>query len=233
MKLLEILKTALFTKRCALCGEVIAVDETFCEECLKPPEISGEICKFCGCSSIDCRCRKHKSEYKQIVAPFYYDGSVVRAVNSFKENDMPFIADYLSERMVEAITRNYADIAFDMITFVPLDELKIRVRGYNQSQLLADRISKRINVPVMEVLYKCRYTGTLHKNKKHIKRSVMVFGAYDVYEECKQELDGKTILLIDDVKTTGSTLNECAKMLKIYGAKEVYAASAAITKKAD
>lgn len=231
MKIIEFIKATLFTKRCALCGEVIELDREFCEECLAPPAISGEICKTCGCSKSDCTCNKNKNEYKQITAPFYYDGSVVRAIHNFKESDMPFIADYLSDEMCRSAAKNFDGISFDLITFVPLDELKIRTRGFNQSKLLAEKIGSKTDTPVKEILYKCRHTGTLHKNKSKLKRSVIVFGAYDVYEDCKDIIDGKTILLVDDVKTTGSTLNECAKMLKIYGAEAVYAVSAAITKK--
>ncbi|MCH5314306.1 MAG: ComF family protein [Eubacterium sp.] len=231
MKILDVIKTALFTKRCALCGEVVEVDETFCEDCKNPPVITGEICKSCGCAIDDCSCKKNKNEYKQIISPFYYEDSVVKAINSYKEREMLFIADYLSKEMCTAISKYYSDINFDLITFVPLGELKHRTRGFNQSQLLAEKIGTQICVKTEEVIYKSRHTGTLHKNKSNVKRAAIVFGAYDVYEECKNEIVGKTILLIDDVKTTGSTLNECAKMLKIYGAKEVYALTASITKK--
>ena len=78
------------------------------------------------------------------------------------------------------------------------------------------------------MLYKKRYTGVQHK-KSATKRKADLFGAFDVREDFADAVEGKTILLIDDIKTTGATLNECAKMLKLYGAEEVDVCTFAIT----
>ena len=82
----------------------------------------------------------------------------------------------------------------------------------------------------MDALKKSRYTGVQHY-KSFENRTAQIYGSYDVKDSAKSKIIDKNILLIDDVKTTGSTLNECAKMLKIYGAKSVHCATLALTKK--
>lgn len=227
---LKDLLKVLLPARCSLCGEVIELNKKYCEKCKNPPVIKAPLCISCGASKKDCSCKKHKNEYKQIVAPYYYADQIVVAIHRFKESDMPFLAKKLADDMTKCITENYCEINFDIITFVPLRELHQMRRGFNQSELLADIISENISVPVEPLLEKVRYTGVQH-HKNMQRRKADVFGAYDVADEYKSDLYDKIILLIDDVKTTGSTLNECAKMLKIRGAKEVYCASAAITKR--
>lgn len=225
---LNTFSVALFPKRCELCGEVIEINQTVCNRCRTLPLIKPPLCEYCGVSKDDCHCRKHKNEYKQIVAPYYYKDSIVTAIHRFKNNDMPFLCSRLGDDMYHCITELYSEIAFDAVSYVPLREFHQRTRGYNQSELLAQYVADKMNVPVFPMLKKVRYTGVQH-HKSAAERKAAVFGSYDVSDEFKNLLDGKIILLIDDVKTTGSTLNECAKMLKIYGAKSVYCSVAAIT----
>lgn len=229
------LKTALsqlalivFPKRCALCGEVIELTDKLCERCRNISKIKAPICEFCGASSDDCTCKKHKNEYKRVVAPYYYEDSMISAIHRFKSSDMTFLADSFAFDMLTVINDNYCDIVFDYVTFVPLRKFKERCRGYNQSQLLARKISSALGVELLPLLKKVRYTGVQHY-KSAKARKADVFGAYDVSEKYAQSVNGKTILLIDDVRTTGSTLNECAKMLKIYGANSVYCATVCIS----
>lgn len=220
----------LFTNRCRLCGEVIEFDEVYCAECLNVKKIQEPLCEYCGCSKSDCTCKKHKNEFKQIVAPYYFEECISRAVHNFKENDMPFLGVELSKDMYDVVMKNYDDINFDFVTFVPFRHFHQSKRGYNQSEILASNIAENLNIPCIEVLKKVRNTGVQHK-KNEKQRKADIFGAFDVYDKYKTELFGKTILLVDDVKTTGSTLNECSKMLRIYSASAVYCVSAAVTKR--
>lgn len=224
------LSFAFVTRRCEMCGEVIELDESLCPDCKSLSLIDAPRCKYCGCSKDDCDCKKHKSEYKQIVAPYYYKDSIVRAVHHFKGDDMPFLSKRFSADMANMVKQYYGDIDFDYITYVPLRRFKEIKRGYNQSRLLGECLSKELNVKCVAFLKKVRYTGVQH-HKSAKQRKADVFGAYDIADKYKNKVSDKTILLIDDVKTTGSTLNECAKMLNIYGAKGVYALTFALTAK--
>lgn len=227
---LKTMSYAIVPRRCAICGEIVELDESLCDECKSVQKISSPRCMHCGCSRDDCNCKKHKNEYKQVAAVYYYNSSIIRAVHNFKDLNMPFLSNRFSDDMLGVIDELYSEVVFDCITFVPLRRFRELKRGYNQSQLIAKQLSKAMNVQCIPLLKKIRYTGVQH-NKTAKQRKADVFGAYDVSDKFKNSIEDKTILLVDDVKTTGSTLNECAKMLNIYGAKEVYAISFALTKK--
>ena len=113
-----------------------------------------------------------------------------------------------------------------MIMFVPMTRKKERKRGYNQSKLLAERISEMTYLPVLKgILIKRRETKNQHDLSYH-ERLDNLHGSYEITD--KSVIKGKTILLCDDVKTTGATLNECAFELRINGAKAVYSICAAV-----
>lgn len=218
------------TNRCSLCGEVVEIDAKLCDECAANDKIKLPRCGECGCFKDDCVCCGKKSEYNAVTAPYYYIGSTIRGVHNFKNNDMPFLAASFAKEMYGEIKREYKGVDFDYIAYVPLTEKRWLKRGFNQSQLLAQELEKLMNIKAEPLLIKIRDTGVQHL-KTARQRAADAYGSYDVAGKYKYLLSGKTILLTDDVKTTGATLNECAKMLKIYGAKAVYCAAFAITKK--
>lgn len=228
-KVIQIIKKIVFTNRCKICGSVIELDAQLCDDCANLKQIELPRCMLCGESKADCACKKHKNEYKQIVAPYYYEDTIISAVHNLKDNNMPFLAENMADAVCSCVQKELTDVEFDFITYVPLRKLRERRRGFNQSALIAQGVSKITGIPLKCLLKKVRYTGVQH-HKSRRKRKSAVFGAFDVCDKYKSTLEGKNILLIDDVKTTGSTLNECAKMLKIYGAQSVYCAAFAITK---
>lgn len=217
---------ALFPRRCELCGSIVALDICRCDNCLNLPQIKGDVCSSCGCAKSDCNCKKHKNEYKAIIAPYYYKDYAVCCVHRFKFNDYPELSVAMAKDIAHCVKERYNDIDFDCVTYVPLSKKRFKKRGYNQSQLLAESIGSEIGVEVKNLLYKV-FDNKSQRTQSHRERKVNVYGAYDLIDNV--DVADKTILLIDDVKTTGSTLNECAKMLKIYGAKSVYCATFAIT----
>ena len=121
----------------------------------------------------------------------------------------------LTEKNTDKIWKN------SILVPVPLDIEKLKNRGYNQSEELANELSKIINVPVVSnVLIKIKHTDSQMKLKKH-EREKNVEGAFMV----KKPFDfaqGKKIFLVDDVYTTGSTMQECARVLRDAGAKTVW-----------
>lgn len=219
---------AFIPDRCRICGTVVELDTNLCNDCHNLPSILSPVCESCGANVDDCSCKKSKNEYKQIIAPYYYKDSIVKGIHNFKENDMPFLAKEYAHDMADCFNQYYSDIKFDFITFVPARTFKKRVRGFNQSELLANELSLLLNIPVKDVLKKISYSGTQH-HKTAKERKADVFATIDINDKYKSQLADKTVLLVDDVKTTGATLNECAKMLKIYDSKAVYALTFAIT----
>jgi len=227
---LKELSYAVYPKRCELCGEVVAFDEKLCENCLNLELISGELCKKCGNPKAECSCSKHEKtpEFKAFIAPYYYEESVATAANRFKDFGFPELAYEMGEAMAKQIEIYYKDICFDLITYVPLTKEKLKTRGYNQSELLAKEIEKRLNIPCEELILKIKATPQQKKSSAKQRRTNLR-GSFDLKTGIRVE--DKTILLIDDIKTTGSTLNECAYVLNAYGARAVYAAAFCMTKR--
>ena len=233
---------AFFPKRCSLCGKVINPHYSLCSECRNASFfINGEICLLCGAEKQSCICKKHKNSYSAICSPFYYEGGAKRAVLRLKYGNPSAYAKSLSGYMAECVKKNYTDKTIDEICFVPMTKRQLRERGFNQSELLADGLSAFLGIPVRRYLVKAFETKQQHTLKESLRKG-NVLGAYDITEVFENPSlkersvnsispEGKTILLCDDIKTTGSTLNECAKMLLLAGAKEVVCVTAAITKK--
>ena len=135
------------------------------------------------------------------------------------------LADILAEKMAECVKTDFKDIEFDFICYIPFTTSQKIQRKYNQSELLAEKLSKKLNIPLSNIMVKLFDTNSQHKmNLKY--RAGNVFGVYDVKE--KVDVTGKTILLVDDVRTTGATLNDCARILKIRGAEKVYCTVAVV-----
>lgn len=217
----------IFPKRCDICGEVVALDDTRCENCLLAKRIAEERCYDCGREKNICECKKHKlkNDYEMVIAPFYYDEKLVGAIHRLKFGNRPELALGMANEIINCIKEEYKDISFDAVTYVPLTDKRKKARGYNQSQLLASHISKALNIPLEDTLYRELEDNPLRgKSAKH--RKADIFGAFDINKDINP--NNKIYLLIDDVKTTGATLNECAATLDIYGAKATYCATFAI-----
>lgn len=199
-----------FPPRCPYCGTVIKSGMQACSACLLlfpgtpfVRRLYGETC----------------------VTPFCYDGVFRKAIISFKFYDHPQYARQLALAMRGAVEKELPDISFGLVTCVPLSKQRGKERGYNQSQLLAKAFAREINAPFIPALCKTRDNLPQHSLPKN-KRCGNVRG---VYALCcpPQKIAGKTILLIDDIVTTGSTLHECSRVLKEYGAAGVVCAAAA------
>ena len=160
-----------------------------------------------------------------MAAPFYSDGAVYQGLLRLKRFDDPQAIAYFANQMAAVIRREFAEESPCVVTAVPMLTSERYDRGYNQSELLAKAVAKRLNLPYQPVLTKC-YATKPQKSLSAWQRSGNVLGVYDVIHTA--EIANKCVLLIDDVLTTGATTDECAKMLKLYGASRVLCAAVAI-----
>lgn len=218
-----------FPNRCIFCNEVIGPYDNMCTSCEdKLPWIRGELCEYCGSKKEDCDCKKrHSNFYDGIAAPLYYVGDVRKSIHNFKFKDDKNAYKVFAELMNDTRREVYNDIEFDYITYTPMSKRHRRKRGYNQSELLAERISELSGITFAEdMIQKIYPTRIQHKCVHWTERKGNLLGAFDVNQ--KYNVEGKNILLIDDVKTSGATLSECGKMLFLYGAENVYCLTAAI-----
>ena len=147
---------------------------------------------------------------------------VKRGIRALKNADYSVTVDAFTAEMAEVIRREYGGITFDAVTSVPLHPTDYRRRGFDQAARLARRLAEQLELPYLPLLRKL-YRTRPQKELPSVQRSGNLLGVFDV----TQPMEGKRILLVDDLITTGATLDECAKMLKLYGAAEVYAVTAA------
>ena len=154
----------------------------------------------------------------------------IRPILRFKFKGYKNYSKFFAEVMAKGVTQKFGNIKFDCITYVPLRPERKRSRGYNQSECIASDISSIINVPCEELISKIKSNHIQHE-LDFSSRIENVKGVYAVKNE--RAVKGKTILLCDDIITTGSTLRECAKTLLESGAKEVYCCAIASVFKQD
>lgn len=219
----------LYPQRCRFCNNVIDIRREICHTCENTLQrIEGDICKLCGMGENDCKCGHKKHFYKYICAPFYYEGAASRAIWNLKFNNKIKFSMPLAEDMVKAFNAHYSEYDFDLCTFVPSAKEAFKERGYNQAELLAKDFCEITGVKCVDLLEKIFHTESQH-NLSSAERSGNLVGAIALKDSV--DIENMRILLIDDIKTTGATLNECAKMLLIGGAAEVFCLTVAITKK--
>lgn len=190
---------------CCLCGkELPLTEEGLCEDCLAA-------LKFANAPA-------PAAELDGMTAGLVYEEGIAHAFYRFKTQEETYLAAFFAQFM-----RVEEDWHADVIVPVPLHPFKLWMRTYNQSELLARALSKNCGVPVnTELLRRTRYTGA-QKRRTAAQRRTALKNAFAASDEVK----GLSIVLVDDVVTTGSTLTACAKALKKAGAARVYAACAA------
>ncbi len=222
--------TVIFTKRCRFCKNICSITDTVCDSCAEDISgIEGDICFSCGCSKLICNCNKKFHYYESVCAPYYYEGAAQKAVVSLKSKITPRISDALSDDMSKCVEHHYKHLFFDYCTFVPMHSDDENKRGFNQSKILAENVAKTLEIPFAELIKKDFKTKSQHKLPEAMRYGNLS-GAFSFNKFCNLDLTDKRILICDDIKTTGATLDECTKILLFAGAAEVRCVSACITK---
>jgi ComF family protein len=146
-------------------------------------------------------------------------------IHHFKYGQKTHLATLLGRAMALIILNDNVLYHADMIVPVPLFWLKRLKRGYNQSSLLCGVISENTGLPTITALKRTRYTRTQTKLSDKARKT-NIKNAFSIACGCIKD---KKVILVDDVMTTGATMNECARILKQAGATAVYSCVAAIT----
>lgn len=208
-----------FPRECIECGKV---GDFICIQCAKKftrpipplclrcgkPESSGTFCYECWgkCNGLD-----------SIRSVFIFDGTLRKAVHSLKYHNLRSIAQCLGSYMADYYSAN--GMTGDVLVPVPLHDLRIRERGYNQSGLLASEISRNVGIPVNQTFLKrirnCKPQARTSGVEERRRNMENAFGCTG------NGVNGLDVVVIDDVCTTGATLEACASVLKAAGAKRV------------
>ena len=182
-------------------------------------------CKSCGRSLSDiedlcAECRTREFYFEHAYSVCLYEDALKELIRLFKYKGKIALASNLSGLMIDFLKENSEILDdIDVITFVPLQSGRLRERGFNQSRILASNISKEFAIALFDTLEKT--ARTKHQNElSRIERLSNLDGAFKI-RKGSPGLTGASVLLIDDVMTTGATLDECAKALIEGGAKSV------------
>ncbi|HHY52141.1 MAG TPA: ComF family protein [Clostridiales bacterium] len=222
-ELFDRMVSLVFPKGCVLCGATVAYDDLVCSRCT-PDRREEHTCLFCGNPINRCLCET-RWDFDGAAAPLHYRAETRGAVLQLKKLPDRRIARYLAEEMYLCLRREFPDVAFDWITEVPMHPEKLQKRGFNQGELLAAQLAVLSGVFHRMRLLTCsgplEYQHTLSRNER--------FAAVRDRYALAGSVRGKTILLVDDVLTTGATAQACAACLKEGGAAKVYVLTAAAT----
>ena len=190
--------TALFyPERCPYCSALIEATQIACEKCYetirrKHIPIKGGARGF--------RC----------ISTFAYGGRVRRMILRLKYHDRTQYIPQIAELLRMDIQSTYIGEKFDFITAVPMYHKDLKIRGYNQSALLAKELGKRLDLPYLDTIEKIKKTKKQHHLNYHERKSNLN-GAFKAID--KDAIKGKRVLIIDDIITSGYTLGNCCKVL--------------------
>lgn len=209
----------IYPPRCPGCGRMGVV---FCDRCRARVElIVPPVCRRCGCAlpqdGLCDRCRALPSNLDGILALAVFADPLRQAIHALKYENNTTLAAPLGSMMVELWQRGSVPQA-DLILPVPLHTRRQAERGYNQSRLLARVLGRGVGVPVDEYILTRQRPTLPQVGLDVVERQQNVEGAF----ACRGDVRGKTLVVVDDVCTTGATLEACAAALRAGGAAGVW-----------
>jgi ComF family protein len=225
----------IYPRSCVHCG--VSAPEPMrhvCWDCLADtPKVESPFCICCGdpvagdvqhdyaCFS----CSREKPGFNFARSAARYEGAVGEALRALKYDHSFWVVPDMTALLLACVQAEYSRVEFDLVTSVPLHPVRRRARGYNQSALLGRSLSRQMNVLYKErVVRRVRSTVT-QTGLTAPQRAANVSGAFRT--GFLYQLEGKKILLVDDVMTTGATVSACAKSLVSSGAASVYVVTVA------
>lgn len=205
----QALLALLFPERCACCRAITG---------------GGPLCKGCGekltrLGTPECRPR-HSGGTDRIVAVYAYGGAGAALMRAFKFRGRQSCYEALRPTFEKQMARLLAAEVVDVVTCVPMGRASQRRRGFNQAERIARPLAEYLELPYEALLEKCRQNRTQHD----LSAGERLENVRDVYA-ARRPLAGQTVLLVDDIVTTGATLSACTRVLKAAGAGRVVCAA--------
>lgn len=205
----------LFPPKCVLCGRILERDEM-------------DLCAACRIESSDHPLGRRKIPFVEgWAALWHYEGTVRASLLRYKFHRRRHYARNYGRLLAMRIHREFCD-GFNMIGWVPISRLRRLRRGYDQVELLAQWVCRELGVEPVRCLKKIRHNPPQSGVVGYAQRRANVLGVYAAVEP--ERFQGKRILLLDDIITTGATVSEAARVLLTAGASEVYCAAVAAAK---
>ncbi len=214
----------IFPNKCVCCGEIIGEKEYLCGICNRDIERIkvSKRCYRCGLEKQYCTCKKRVYYFESIISLFEYNGLAKDGIAKYKFGRRSHYGEFFATQMALAVKNEYKDIKFDFICCVPTAKKSKQKYGFDHTKLLCEIMSDMLKIPMYCGILKCNFSSSNQHTKSRNERFSNVSGKYCFTRKVKC----KNVLLIDDIKTTGATLDECAKQLLFAGADRVYCVTA-------
>lgn len=233
-KALDILTGLVYPRRCPVCDDIVTpFGETIHKECKKKIQrVTGATCYKCGkplnenIDSVEyCQdCLRIRHKYDKGYAALIYR-SVSGSVYRFKYTKRAEYADFYAEIIEEVLGDKLRALKADALVPVPMYGFKQRVRGYNQAEILAKAMGRRLNIPVKtNIIKRTRNTVPMKKLDEKARRNNLK----KAFNVTLNDVKLKSIIIIDDIYTTGSTIDEIAHEFRQVGVERIYFCTLAI-----
>lgn len=226
----------LYPPRCSICGKLLRRKEFLCISCRESLFSKTEACPVCayphgrGKECPECRHRKLYIDGMFALGP--YRGNLKRLIQEFKYQGKQEMVHFFTPYIVQGITSRIHSGHWpvpDGLVPIPLCAGRLTQRGFNQAELLAEEAALRLEFPLMNVLVRIKETESQVRLGRR-DRAANLRGAFCLMKEEMQSpgneegsLQEKTLIIIDDIFTSGATINEAARVLRQGGSKKLYA----------
>lgn len=231
----KVILDLLYPQHCPLCDEVLAFDGMqVCDSCLsvqvyvKPP-----YCMKCGKTIEDITeeycgdCRQLPKSFERGFPVFAYDGGIKDALYAFKYKNQRSYGDFFADCMYKKYGEEFNSLQLDGVIPVPIHRKKRKIRGYNQAEMLARPLAKYLELPVYPA-YILRVVNT--NPQKELNDKIRMKNLNNAFKIGENTIKLKKVLLVDDIYTSGATIEACARVLMDAGVEKVYYTSVAIGK---
>jgi len=225
----------IYPQRCPVCQTALSSGrELMCQNCMfkfrEKKRLLGPYCPSCKRQlpslSDGCECEESDQALEAVFSLGVYDEETEALIENFKYRRKRRLGAFLSELLSEGLLDSAKLPGADFIVAVPLHKRKLRERGFNQSKIIASQLSEKLGIPVLpDSVIRKRNTRSQtglsrEERRKNVKDAFKLTG--------KVDLEGRRLLLVDDVLTTGATVSECARTLKSAGAERIWGVTLAV-----
>jgi len=224
--------------KCISCGSEINMDQPYalCAQCIGRFIFVGksagalEACHVCGKPlgnyygiDVCVACNERPRAFDRGIMVVAYNQAAQKVIFDLKYHGKTYIGYHIAQMMIDRLRREMDLSEIECVIPVPIHKSRYRKRGFNQAEILGRYISEALGVPIMEGLERTRNTKTQNKIKKH-ERFSNVDGAFEIRKNSFGDAmtNFKTVLLVDDIYTTGATADACSEALKTHGVEKIF-----------
>ena len=221
---------------CIFCDMPISKTNRYsiCKQCLEKIIFINKACNYCGKPTINTSlnteihtnrcpyCEGKKFLFDRNISFVEYGDLSKKMVFKFKYKSKTYMASIIGDIMVDSLLASNRDLleGMDIITYVPLNKKRLASRGFNQSEKIGSYIGNEIGLPLIGLVDRIKNTERLYGLSSQERRKVLK-NSFKFKEEYLGMIQGKNILIVDDIFTTGATIDEMSKILKLAGAKDI------------